>query len=287
MHTQKSPPAEGAGFQDADALRAALEHAQKHAARCDVGAREALDKWTGEERALCWHRLSMAERQEKGAGLDRLWRVYQGERDNARRAHAIVTGVREKLAHVEQRDAEIDRLRAACASRDELARDARERFEVAGSGRVPVSGVALCELERLYGDAQAAADDARANLREALDGREDDEHRAPRSAPAAGESDHRHEHGDGHDMPPNAWQDDINTRTRGAVALATLCNGALSLVMQIGQRARDNGRPPGERLAQIHEHARDAASNLRSLTAALQTATPAAGTNEDTNDDHR
>ncbi len=103
MSTSKQASENTAGQvpqQSCAALWAALEHAEKHAARCDAEAQIALSKWVGCERALNWNALTQAQREEKGARLERLWRVYQGERDGAVRAHALVKETAERLAGI-------------------------------------------------------------------------------------------------------------------------------------------------------------------------------------------
>jgi hypothetical protein len=259
MHTQKSPMPETPATRDADAMRAALEHAEKHLARCAAGAHEARDAWTTAE-----IRCQTNARNEHGGrvtpqDVDRLWRVYQGERDGRERALAVVLDVRDRLGALE-----------------------------------------------------------------------DDEHRAPRSAPAAGEGGH----GDGHDMPSNGADEMIVTLTRGEVArmaelIGERCDrlhaarvalpefaegraagllGSLEfwqdverrlkaaerlgvevktcepeqlrhlnqIVHQIATASRNNTRPPSERLRTIHELCRDAAGIVRVMRAA-----PAAGEDED------
>lgn len=103
MQNSKNPPA-GHWPQDVDALRAGLEHAKKHRARSEAGAREALDNWIEAETALA-HGGKMLKHdtiETVGPGrVDHLWRLYCGEQEGAERAAEVVHHVAELLARAE------------------------------------------------------------------------------------------------------------------------------------------------------------------------------------------
>jgi hypothetical protein len=196
MQNTKNPPA-GHWPQDVDALRAALEHARKHRARCEAGAREALDKWTTAE--ATWQTRGRNEHGGRVVALEveHLWRVYQGEQDGHDHAVQVVAHVAALLERAELRERLTDELSRAAATRDQLAADALKRLTEAEErdrrAATSATGEESREVQirrREYHEARNASRAAFAKLRAVTE--------PATAAPAAGEGGH----GDGHDMPP-------------------------------------------------------------------------------------
>lgn len=148
MHTKPNTKNPGANAcrdtstdipQSVEALRAALTHAERHAARCDVGAFEALNKWSDCENDLSRRDGASGGRVEL---TDRKWAIYAGERDSAARAHAVVRDIAERLGEQVKAEAEDLRLMRAASERDRLAAAACGRLTMLETDPAEVARVA-------------------------------------------------------------------------------------------------------------------------------------------------
>jgi hypothetical protein len=235
MQNSKNPPA-GQWPEDVDALRAGLEHARKHRARCEAGAREALDNWIEAETALA-HGGKMLKHgtiETVGPGrVDHLWRLYSGEQDGAEHAAAVVVHVGQLLERAE-------RAAARASGGESVPAEVGHQLRVVLFTRAQVE-----RLIETIGERCDRLHAERVALPESAEGR------------AAGMLDSL-----------TFWQD-IEKRLKASdcdtLDTAETVREVLAKLHQVATAARNNSRPPGERLQTIHELARDAANHLRGV----------------------